>query len=201
MKLYDDNAPNPRRVRIFLAEKGIEVERVPVSIMEKAHKSPEYRAKNPMMGVPVLELDDGTCIAESVAICRYFEVLHPEPPLFGKGPVGEAQVEMWNRRMELNLFFPVAMYFRHALPFMAELETQVADWGSLNRDRAAKVLDWLDRELASRPFIAGAGYSIADITAICAVDFARMSRLKPLDGRDHLKRWYDMMHERPSTKA
>ena len=157
VKLYDSGrAPNPRRVRIFLAEKGIAVPSEQVDIAAQEHKSPDFTALNPLQRVPVLVLDDGTVIAESIAICRYFERLRPEPPLFGRGPKEEALVEMWNRRMELNLLSAVSSVFRHTHPAMKELETpQVPEWAEANKPRVSEFLDILDGELKDQLFIVG----------------------------------------------
>jgi glutathione S-transferase len=167
MKLYDGGrAPNPRRVTVFLAEKGIEVEKVPVDMGQLGHKSEEVTRLNPLQRLPVLELDDGTAISETVAICRYFEELHPEPPLMGTDAKDKAIVEMWNRRVELIFLGAVANAFRHTHPAMKEWEVpQLPEWGEVNRPKALKFLEMLDTELADREFIAGDRYTIADITA------------------------------------
>src|SRR5690606_20593224 len=146
MKLYDGGrAPNPRRVRIFLAEKGIEVPLVPIDMGAMGHRSPEAASRNPLRRLPVLALDDGTIITESVAICRYFEEVQPEPPLFGTGPVGKAKVEMWQRRMELNFLGAVANAFRHLHPAMKEWEVpQIAEWGEANKPKVLDFLAFLD---------------------------------------------------------
>jgi len=202
MKIYDSQlAPNPRRVRIFLAEKGIQVPYEQVDIVSGANRSPEFRKKNPMGTVPVLELDDGTCIAESVAICRYFEELYPEPPLMGRDARDRAIVEMWQRRMELHVFLPIAQVFRNCHPFFAGRIRQVPEWGQVNREWALEALAWLDQELAMRPFIAGDAYTIADITALCGIDFGRVSDIRIQPEQKNLKRWYDEVSSRPSAKA
>jgi glutathione S-transferase len=152
--------------------------------------------------VPVLVLDDGTAIAETVAICRYFEETKPEPALLGKGPVGRATVEMWNRRMELGLLAAVQFSFRHLHPAMAQLEVpQVAAWGEANKPRALEILGFMDRELAGRKFIAGDDISIADITALCAIDFMRPARIQRPPELTNLERWHREMSARPSAKA
>ena len=157
---------------------------------------------NPMQQVPVLVLDDGTAISESVAICRYFEELQPEPPLLGRDGRERAIVEMWNRRMELGLFFRVAQYFRHSHPAMAALEKpQIVAWGEVNRERALEALAMLDQELASRPFIAGDRYSIADITALVAVDFMKPAKIERPAQLANLDRWYASVAARPSAQA
>ncbi len=203
MKIIEDGrAPNPRRVHIFLAEKGITVPFEQIDIMKKEHKSGAFAAYNPLQRVPVLVLDDGTAISESVAICRYFEELHPEPALFGTTPLERARIEMWNRRVEFDLFWPIAQCFRHLHPAMAELEVpQVPEWGEANRPRAQAMLAILDRALAEQPFIAGERYSIADITALVAVDFMKPARIARPAGLDHLERWHAEISARPSAKA
>ena len=203
MKLYDSRmAPNPRRVRIFLAEKGIEVPTEQVDMMAKQHLTPEYTAINPLQRMPALELDDGTIISESIAICRYFEALRPQPALFGTGAKEIAIVEMWNRRCELNFLFTVAHVFRHTHPAMKELEVpQVPAWAEANRPRVIDFLRLLDAELAARPFIAGEHYSAADITALCAVDFMKPTRIAVPDDLTHVKRWHADVSARPSAKA
>ena len=203
MKIIEQNrAPNPRRVRIFLAEKGVSVPFEQVDIIKGDLRSAGFADLNPLRQVPVLVLDDGTAISESVAICRYFEELHPQPALFGRSPVERAQVEMWSRRMELALFLPVAFCFRHTHPAMATLELpQISAWGEVNRSRAVAMLPLLDAELARRPFIAGPELSIADITALVAVDFMKPARIERPTGLVNLERWYNAMSARPSAKA
>jgi len=203
MKLYDSKtAPNPRRVRIFLAEKGITVPMEPVDIAGKQNRGPDYAKKNPMMGVPILELDDGTVIAETVAICRYFEAQKPEPKLFGTDAKDQALVEMWNRRMELNVTAPIFNAFRHGNAFFADRIEQVPAWGEQQTREAAKMIDWLDGQMAGRKFIAGDRFSIADITALCGLDFARVLRIKiDPDKHKNLARWHAEVSARPSAKA
>jgi len=203
MKLYDGGrAPNPRRVRIFLAEKGISVLTEQVDLGKLEQRSEAYTAINPMQRVPALVLDDGTVIAESIAICRYFEALHPEPPLFGRGALDEALVEMWNRRAEIHLFMPVSMVFQHLHPAMKIMvDPQVPAWGEANKPRITEFLRLLDRELKDRPFVAGKNYSVADITALCAVDFMRVSKLDVPDELVNVRRWHDAVSSRPSAKA
>lgn len=195
-------APSPRRVRIFLAEKGIEVpiERIDLGALE--HKKPGFAALNPLQRVPVLVLDDDTVISESVAICRYFEELHPEPPLMGRDPVDKAKVEMWQRRAELYLLWPVMHAFRHLHPGMAEFEVpQVPAWGEANRPRVREMLKFLNGELARCDFIAGNAYTIADITALVAVDFMKAAKLERPAEFVHLAHWYDTVSARPSAQA
>jgi len=195
-------APNPRRVRIFLAEKGIEVAMQDLDLIEGALKTPEFTGLNRFQRVPVLVLDDGTAIAETVAICRYFEELHPEPALFGKGALAAAQVEMWNRRMDLGLLSSVAQAFRHLHPAMAKLEVpQVAAWGEANKPRAQEILGIMDAALANHRYLAGEVYSIADITGLVAVDFMKPARIERPPGLDNLARWHQDVSSRPSAKA
>jgi glutathione S-transferase len=202
MKLYDGGrAPNPRRVRIFLAEKGISVpiERVDLAALE--HKSAEFTALNPLQRVPVLVLDDGTVITESIAICRYFEGLRPEPPLFGRGALEIALVEMWNRRVELSLYQAVSAVFRHTHPAMKDLESQVPEWGEANRPRVFEFLALLDRELRDRMFVAGDHYTVADITALVAVDLMRPAKLIVPEEFINLHRWHLQVGERTTSSA
>jgi glutathione S-transferase len=203
MKLFDGGkAPNPRRVRVFLAEKGIEVPLVPVDMGALEHKKQPVTERNPLQRLPVLELDDGTIITESIAICRYFEELHPEPALFGRGALSKALVEMWQRRMELNLMGAVAQAFRHVHPAMREWEVpQIPEWGEANKPKALEFLEILDRELAGREFIAGDEYSVADITGMIAVDFMKPARIALPEGLGNVRRWHAAVSARPSASA
>ncbi len=203
MKLYDGaKAPNPRRVRVFLAEKGIEVPLVPVDMMAMEHKGEAIAHLSPFQELPILELDDGTVLSETVAICRYFEELHPAPALMGEGAQGKANVEMWQRRMEFKLLLPVANVFRHTHPAMKLWEIpQLPDFAEANKPRVAKVLEWMNEELAKRPFIAGEKYSIADITAMIAIDFMKPARLVVPDDLVDLIKWYEGVKARPSSSA
>ncbi|MGI9345026.1 MAG: glutathione S-transferase family protein, partial [Gammaproteobacteria bacterium] len=172
MLLYETKiAPNPRRVRIFLAEKGIEVPTKEIDLGKGEHKTPEYRQIAPNSRVPALELDDGTVILETVAICRYFDAQQPAPALFGEGQLGQALVEMWQRRMELELMFPLAFVFRHTHPGMAKLEAQNAEFATQQKKVVNRGLKALDERLQESAFLAGAHYSIADITAQVSLDF------------------------------
>lgn len=203
MKLYDGGkAPNPRRVRVFLAEKGITVPTEPVDLGALGHKSASFTAINPLQRVPALVLDDGTVITESIAICRYFELLHPEPALFGREPKEVAIIEMWQRRMELHLMLLVGHVFRNSHPAMKELEVpQVPAWAEANRPRVMDFLHVLDRELKDRPFAAGDRYSVADITGMIGVDFMKPARLALPDELVNVKRWHAEVSARPSAKA
>lgn len=203
MKLYDfARAPNPRRVRIFLAEKGLTVPTEQVDITTLQQKSPAFTALNPLQRVPALELDDGTVLAESIAICRYFEALRPEPPLFGRGAKESALVEMWNRRMELNLLNAVATVFRHLHPAMKQMEQpQVPQWGEANKPRVYEFLAILDRELRDRLFAAGDHFSVADITGLVAIDFLKPAKLAVPPELANVRRWHAQLAERPSAAA
>jgi glutathione S-transferase len=203
MKLYDGGrAPNPRRVRVFLAEKGIEVPLEQVDLGALGQKSAGFTEINPIQRVPVLVLDDGTIIAESIAICRYFEELRPEPPLFGRGAKEIASIEMWNRRLELHLLFPISHVFRNSHPAMKELEVpQVPAWAEANKPRIAAFLRMLDRELKDRPFAAGDRYTVADITGLIAVDFMKPAKLALPDDCANVRRWHADVSARPSARA
>jgi glutathione S-transferase len=202
VKLYDSTlAPNPRRVRIFLAEKGIRVPTVQVDIGKAENRQPEYLAKNPMGGVPILELDDGTVLAETVAICRYFEETQPSPPLFGTDAKDRALVEMWQRRMELEVAIPIMQTFRNTHAFFKGRIPQVAEYGEVCRKTAESRLRWLDEVLADRPFVAGERYTIADITALVGIDFGRIVSIRIAPEQKNLQRWYEAVSARPSAKA
>ncbi len=203
MKLYDGGrAPNPRRVQIFLKEKGLSLPTQQLDLNALEQRSAEMVAKNPLMTVPFLELDDGTVIAETVAICRYLEELNPEPCLFGDDALGRATVEMWNRRVELGFFFKVAQSFRHLHPGAAVLEgEQFPEWGRKNQGLAIDFLQILDDQLADHAFIAGDEFTIADITAIVAAQFFKPARLQvPEAGLHHYKRWLEQVSARPSVQ-
>lgn len=202
MKLYDFTlAPSPRRVRIFLAEKRIRVPLVQVDIMRNANRTPEFYAKNPLGSLPVLEFDDGSCISESVAICRYFEELHPEPPLFGVGARERALVEMWNRRIELETFAPVGHVWSHLAEISKGRGRRLPEFGELQKRTAIERLAWLDEELKGREFVAGERYSIADITTLCMIDFANAVDIRIQPGQNNLARLYASVSARPSATA
>lgn len=203
MKLYDfKTGPNPRRVRIFLAEKGIEVPLVHVDIMKREQKAPDFLKKNPIGSIPVLELEDGTCISESVAICRYFEELHPERPLFGRTAVEKAQIEMWLRRVELNFMVPVGMVWIHGHPLTARLIKQIPEAADQNRKRTQIGYQLLNAQLADNAFVAGDDYSVVDAVLLASLDFANGLVGVPYDETlEHLKRWHDTVSARPSATA
>ena len=203
MKLYDYPAgPNPRRVRIFLAEKGVEVPLEHVDIVKREQKSPDFLAKNPIGSIPVLELDDGTCISESVAICRYFEELHPNPPLFGRTPVEKAMIEMWLRRVELNFMVPVGLVWIHGHPLTARLIKQIPEAAEQNRKRVHMGYKLLDDQLSAHEYVAGSDYSVVDAILLASLDFANDLVGVPYDqDLTHLKRWHDTVSARPSAAA
>ena len=202
MKIYEShNAPNPRRVRIFLAEKGLQIPFEEVDISKAVNRGEEFRRKNSLGTVPVLELDNGTCISESVAICRYFEELQPQPALFGTGPEQRALIEMWNRRIEFTLLQPIADAFRQRHDFFKGRIRQLPEYAEVQRLNAEDGLTWLDRELAGRRFIAGDQFSIADITALVAIDFGRVSKIAIKPEQTNLARWHSEVAARQSAKA
>lgn len=203
MILYDyPGGPNPRRVRIYLAEKGLTVPMETVDIMVRRNRQPDFLEKNPTGGIPILELDDGTCIAESVAICRYFEELHPSPPLFGTGAKQRAIIEMWLRRVELNLMVPIGMVWVHGHPLTAKLIRQIPEAAAQNRVRTAMGYKLLNDQLAVNEFIAGDSYSVVDAVALATYDFgAGLVGVPPEDGLTHLARWHAAVSARPSAAA
>jgi glutathione S-transferase len=202
MKIYDfTQAPNPRRVRVFLAEKGLTVPYEQVNIGTADNRKPEFLKINPMGTLPVLELDDGTRIAESVAICRYFEETKPEPPLMGVDAKDKAVVEMWQRRMELEVLSMAAGSFRNTSDFFKGRIPQVKEYGEVCKAAALKRLEWLDTVLADREFIAGPRYTIADITALIGIDFGRTTGIRIQENQKNLARWHQAVSSRPSAKA
>lgn len=203
MKLYNENnpAPNPRRVRIFLAEKGIAIPVVHVPMRQGAHKSAEFMVKNSLGQVPVLELDDGSTLAESVAICRYLEDLHPAPALFGKDAWQRAQVEMWMRRIEFALMSRIGAVWINTHPYTAHLGTQYKDYGEASRLRSIKAMHWLNDELKEREFLATDYFSMADIIALTTIDFANFIGIETPAGLTHLHAWHARVSARPSAAA
>jgi len=205
MKLYTyPTAPNPRRVHLYLAEKGIELPCETVDIMTRANRQPEFIEKvNKLGGLPVLELDDGTHIAESVAICRYLEVLHPEPSLFGTTAEEQGRIEMWSRRIELNLMRPVGMVWVHGSPLTRSVvKHQIPEVAEQNRSLVREFHRFFDRELASRAFVAGPEFTIADILALTTIDFAAKLVELPVDpALAHVSAWHANLSARPSVIA
>jgi glutathione S-transferase len=202
MKIYDTKtAPSPRRVRIFLAEKNIPMEYVQVDLQKGENISSEMRAKNPMGKIPILELDDGTCISEGASICLYFEALYPEINLLGHGPLEKANIDMWHRQVELYFFGQVGMCFQHTTGYFKDRMTPIKEYGDVAGKNAADFLNVLEKRLAESEFIAADRFTIADITALCAVDFARVVNIKLTAEHTNLKRWYGAVSSRPSAKA
>ncbi len=204
MLLYDYRAaPNPRRVRVFLAEKGVTIPTVQINLIKGQHQLAEYMAKDPFVLVPLLELDDGKVLGESISICRYIEELHPAPPLFGRDMQERAFVDMWSRRAEFELLPSIAGAFRHGTEIGKALEPdQIAAWAKASKARALRAMHIFDGVLADRHFVAGANYSVADITLLCSVDFGtNTGAVQMPDDLQHLKRWHDEVSARPSAKA
>jgi glutathione S-transferase len=195
-------APNPRRVRMYLAEKGLRPPYTDVDLARREHKAPELIAKSSLGQVPLLELDDGTVITESVAICRYFQALHPDPPLFGATPAEQAAVDMWIRRVELQLMTPVSLYWVNAHPLTAGLGSQkYKDYGEAQKRRSHERMLWLDRELGERAFIAGPSFSMADIVAESTIDFAKFTGIPLPAEASNLAAWRGRMKARASFRA
>ncbi len=192
MKLYEYKAfPSPRRVRMFLAEKGIDIPCEQVDVPAGEHRSPEYLSKNPDGVVPLLELDSGEYISETVAISRYFEEIYPQTPLMGTTAEEKAVIEMWQRRVENSLANTVATYFHHATEGLGESDRyRNKEWGEENRGKAISSMKQLNDQLAHNKFIAGDTFSIADITALCAIDFATAVNIPIPDEYHHLTRLY-----------
>ena len=203
MKIYDFAlAPNPRRLRIFVAEKGLKIPTEQVDIFTGQNRSPEMLKKNPAGGLPVVELDDGTHLAESVAICRYLEGMHPEPNLMGKDLREQVEIEMWNRRIELGLFSAAARAFQHTNELFKARLKQFPEYGETQREAVKQQMQWLDAQIGSKPFIAGNRFTIADITAEVGVDFAAQFAGVSLDpALKNLARWHQSVSSRPSAKA
>ena len=202
MKIYEARtAPNPRRVRMFLAEKGIDMEYVQLDLAGGDNLAETMRSKNVTTKIPFLELNDGTCIGESMAICRYFEETHPDTPLLGTTPLQKAQVEMWQRRVEFYFFLAVGMCFQHTTGYFKDRMTPVPAWGEESGKNAVAFLDTLEQHLAQNAYLCGDYFSAADITLLCALDFARVVKIKLQDQHANLKRWYELVSSRESAKA
>lgn len=204
MLLYHDTrAPNPRRVRVFVAEKGLtpELELIEVSINLQANRGTEHLARHPLGLVPVLELADGRILRESIAICRYIEELHPTPSLFGADPWQRAMIEQWNRLAEIEVLAPIAQVFRNSHAFWQGRIKQAPEFADIMREQVRDRMAWLDRELADRRFLAGDDYSVADITLMCGLDFGKVSAIRIGDDTPNLKRWHTEVSARPSAKA
>ena len=202
MKLYDlPPSPNARRVRIFIAEKGLEIPAVAVDMTKGEDKTPDYLAKNSLGKMPMLELDDGTCITESAAICRYLEDIHPEPPLLGLNAVERAQVEMWNRRMELEILLPSINVFAHTHEMWKGVWTQIPEWGELCRENALARLEWLDGEIAGREYVVNDTYTVADITLQCALVLGKAVGVRVPENLSNVNAWFERVAARPTARA
>jgi glutathione S-transferase len=209
VKLYSfQPAPNPRRTRIFIAEKGLDIPVVEVNLREGEQNDPEFEKKNPCRTVPTLELDDGNCIAETMAICRYLDELHPEPCLLGSNAVERAMVTGWNRRIEFEGMMALAEALRNHSPFFADRAlpgpypvAQISDLVGRGMSRAERFFDMLNERLGQSPHVAGEQYSMADISALVTVDFAGWVKLEARAGRDHLDSWYQRVAARPAASA
>ena len=204
MKLYDYKmAPNPRRVRMFLVEKGItDIEKVDIDLGKGETYSKEFRAINPYGGLPVLELDSGEYVAESMAICRYFEEIEPNNPMMGSTPEEKARIEMWNRRVELQLYSPIASTFQNSNPFWAKVVKQVPQYAEVSIEKVDKMLHMLNKRCAESEYIAGNEFSVADITALCAIDFAKViQRRVDAETHPHLAEWHAKVSQRPSAQV
>ena len=204
MKFYDlAGSPNTRRVRIFMAEKNLDIPAVMVDMMKGENRTSKFlETKNSLGLLPVLELDDGSCIAESVAICRYLELQHPEPPLFGRDAREQAQVEMWNRRMEHEILLPAMHTFVHSHKMWDGRMEQIPAWADACRGKIRECYDWLDKELAGRDFVATADYTVADITAQCAVLLAKgVCDVRIADEQVNLAAWWERVATRPTARA
>jgi glutathione S-transferase len=205
VKLYTENypAPNPRKVHIYLAEKGLTVDRVHTKMAERQHKAPDFMKKNPLGQVPVLETDDGKFISESIAICRYFEAFHPTPPMFGRDPFDAAMVEMWIRRAEFRLWNPMGQVWINSDPRTAVVNpNQFKDYGEHSKKILGGAMRWIDRELADRrEFLTGQHYTMADIVLLCGIDFAKFIHQDMPEDAPHLRAWHARVSARPSARA
>lgn len=203
MKIYEMKiAPNPRRVRIFLAEKGItDIEYIQLDLQKGENLTPEFKQKNPFGKVPVLELEDGQCINETVAICRYFEECFPEKPLFGTTALEKAQIDMWQRWAEFYFLMPTGMCFQHSSGYFKDRMKPIKEWGEECHEQVKKFMHFLNEHLEHHTFLAGDLFSIADITAFCTIDFNRVNQISIKEEQIHLKRWYQEIASRPSVNA
>jgi len=203
MKIFEEKiAPNARRVRMFLAEKAIDnIEYVQLDLKKGDNISREFKQMNPLAKIPVMELEDGSYLSESVAICRYFEADKPKPSLMGESPLQQASIEMWQRRCELYFMNLIGMGFQHSSGYFADRMTPVPEWGQECVKDAAKFLGLLNDHLANSEYISGDTFSIADITAFVSIDFARVIKIRMSEDHTHLKRWYDQINARPSARV
>jgi len=202
MRLYESKGfANPRRVRVFLAEKGVDVEGIPVDIMKTEHRQEPFISKNPFSAVLTLELDNGSYISESSAICRYLEETHPEPRLMSRSPEEKGEIDMWNKRIEQGLMEAVAANFHHATAGPGEIELhQIKDWGERLRDIFIETLHKIEKALAGRDYIAGR-FSIADITALVALDFGKACNITIPEDCPNVRAWYQRLSAHASAAA
>ena len=203
MKLYDLPAsPNARRVRVFIAEKNLQIEMVPINMMTGENKTEEYLSKNPLGRMPLLELDNGTCIAESIAICRYLEMEHPAPPRFGTSSLEQAMIEMWQRRMEFQFLNPMINIFRNTHEMWKDRMIQIPQIAEIESKDVEEKMVWLNRELEGREYIAGETYSVADITAQCAFVMGKAAvGIRIPEDLSNLDAWWSRVTSRPTARA
>ena len=202
VRLYDQPmAPNPRRVNVFIAEKGLEIPREELNLIKLEHRGEAYTGRAGVAQVPALELSDGTVLVETQPICRYLEALNPEPNMMGTDPLEQATIEMWQRLVEFGLFAAVGSAFRHTNRHMAVLEDQCADWGAVNMGRIDPALAALDRRLDGREWIVAGRMTVADITALVAVDYLRILKRSVPEEFANLRAWHARMRERPSSRV
>ncbi|MFP6726492.1 MAG: glutathione S-transferase family protein [Alphaproteobacteria bacterium] len=202
MKLYDLPAsPNARRVRIFIAEKDLDIPTQPVDMTKGENQRPEFLAKNSLGKMPVLELENGTCITESAAICRYLEEIHPEPLLLGRDALERAQVEMWNRRMEIEILMPLMQVFVHTHDMWKGVVAQIPEWGEVCRKNTLVNFEWLDGEIADRDFVVNDTYTVADITLQCAIVLGKAVGVRASENLANVNAWFDRVATRPTARA
>jgi glutathione S-transferase len=202
MKLYVAPGPNSYRVRIFMAEKGITLPLVELDYAKREHKSPEFLTLNSLGQVPVLELDDGTVITESVAICRYLEALHPNQPLFGSDAVSKGKIEMWNRRMENEVFATIGNVVLHTDEFFKERLIQVPAFAEAQKQMIPGKWAWLDREMSDgRPYLAGDEFSMADISGMVTLWLSEVFSFEVPANLANVQRWNERLRQRPSWNA
>lgn len=204
MKIYETKtAPNPRRVRMFMAEKGLleKAEFVQIDLLKGENLTPEYAARNPMKKVPVMELDDGTCISETMAICRYFEESYPETPLMGRTPLEKAKIEQWLRWIEFYFFMPTGMCFQHTSGYFKDRMNPIKEWGEECRTTVEKFFHFLNKQLADRDYICGDEFTAADINAFTTIDFNKVNNIRIQPDQTHLQAWYERIKGRPSAKV
>ena len=202
MKLYDLPAsPNARRVRIFIAEKGLDIPTQAVDMTKGENQQADFLAKNSLGKMPVLELNDGTCITESAAICRYLEEMHPEPPLLGRDTLERTKVEMWNRRIEIEILMPLMQVFVHTHDMWKGIIKQIPEWGEVCRGNSLEKFEWLDCEIADRDFVVNNSYYVADITLQCAIVLGKAVGVRAPENLANVNAWFDRVASRPTARA